>query len=83
MPYKLWWLIPLAAMAAIASYQDIRYRKIPNGVVVVVALLGVFFICQTEKFEQLYNPFMVLSRRCSFILFQCYGRWRQQIVGCI
>ncbi|MFA0242054.1 MULTISPECIES: prepilin peptidase [Vibrio] len=61
MPHKLWWLIPLATMAAIVSYQDIRYRIIPNGVVVAVALLGVFYICQTEKFEQFYNFFIVLA----------------------
>ncbi|OIQ25107.1 prepilin peptidase [uncultured Vibrio sp.] len=58
---NLWWLIPLAAMAAVASYQDIRYRKIPNGVVVVVALLGVFFVFQTGRFEQMLHPLMVLT----------------------
>lgn len=48
-------------MAVIASYQDIRYRRIPNGVVVIVALLGVLFVCQTEQYSHFYNPLIVLA----------------------
>jgi len=59
--YKLWWLLPIATMALIASYQDIRYRKIPNGVVFIVALLGVFFVLDTGRFEQLTLPAAVLA----------------------
>ncbi len=51
----------LAAMALTASYQDIRHRKIPNGVVLVITLLGVFFVFKYGRYEQLAMPIPVLS----------------------
>ena len=57
---KLWWLIPLAAMAFLASYQDIKYRKIPNGVALSVAVLGVFFVCIERDYSQFLIPLITL-----------------------
>ncbi|RTZ14455.1 prepilin peptidase [Vibrio aquaticus] len=60
MNLNLWWLVALAAMALIASYQDVRQRKIPNGVVTIIALLGVFFVFFYGRYTQLYLPIVVL-----------------------
>jgi len=51
----------LAAMALLASYQDIRHRKIPNGVVLVITLLGVFFVFNYGRYEQLVMPIPVFA----------------------
>ncbi|UQA49726.1 A24 family peptidase [Vibrio sp. ED002] len=57
---KLWWLLPLATMAFIASYQDIKYRKIPNGVALSVALLGVFFVLSKGEYSHALSSMVVL-----------------------
>ncbi|MFM2589800.1 prepilin peptidase [Vibrio sp. TBV020] len=48
-------------MALIASYQDIKNRKIPNGVVQVIALMGIFFVFNYGRYEQLILPILVLG----------------------
>ncbi|PQJ65153.1 prepilin peptidase [Vibrio jasicida] len=59
MPLKLWWLLPLATMAFIASYQDIKYRKIPNGVALSVALLGVFFVLSKGEYSHALSSMVI------------------------
>lgn len=46
--------------AFIASYQDIKYRKIPNGVALSVALLGVFFVLSKGEYSRALSSMVIL-----------------------
>ncbi len=55
-------------MALIASYQDIRYRKIPNKVVIAIAFIGGLFVCLNGYFYHIFTSLIVLA--IGTVLFQ-------------
>lgn len=55
-------------MALIASYQDIRYRKIPNEVVIAIAFIGGLFVCLNGYFYHIFTSLIVLA--IGMVLFQ-------------
>lgn len=60
LPLGIWWLVSIATFSAIVCYYDIRYRKIPNRLVSVIALVGIGFVLMEAKYSHLIHAVAIL-----------------------